>query len=351
MICRAIRACTTRPCRLAIRAERAGYSPIMSSLIRGLLRGATAGAAGTTALNVASGIDAAVRARPSSTAPQQLVAEVADRVGVDVPGNRKQRQYRLEALGPLAGAATGLAVGAVAGGLRAAGLRMPTVLGGPVLAAAAMLATDGPLALTKVSDPRSWSEADWRADILPHLAYGIATHRTLVALTEHDDGAEPPTARVSTLARAVALGAATGSRSSAGLTAVSLTSTRQDKGLAGRLATPAGRLVTLVLAAGELVADKRPSTPPRTDPRGAVPRVVFGATTAAAVAARAGEDRDLPALLGAGAALASAVLGVRWRAVARKRFGSDLPGALAEDVVAAALGWLGARASRKSTPD
>jgi hypothetical protein len=37
--------------------------------------------------------------------------------------------------------------------------------------------------------------------------------------------------------------------------------------------------------------------------------------------------------------------------VARKRFGSDLPGALAEDVVAAALGWLGARASRKSTPD
>jgi uncharacterized membrane protein len=320
----------------------------MSSLIRGLLRGATAGAAGTTALNVASGIDAAVRARPASSAPQDLVAEVAGRAGIVVPGNRKQRRHRIEALGPLAGAVTGLAVGAVAGGLRAAGLRVPTVLGGPLLAAAAMLATDGPLALTKVSDPRTWSGADWRADVLPHLAYGVATHRTLVSLSR-GDVPEPPAARLSTLARAAALGAATGARSSAGITAVALTSARDDGGLAGRLASPLGKVTTLVLAAGEMVVDKRRSTPPRTDVRGAAPRVALGATTAAAAAARTGEDQDLPALLGAGAALASAAAGIRLRAAARKRFGSDLPGALAEDALAAALGWFGARGPRKST--
>jgi len=323
----------------------------MSSVIRGLLRGATAGAAGATALNVASGIDAALRARPGSAAPQRLVADLSDRAGVDVPGNRQQRQRRLDALGPLAGSATGLAVGAVAGGLRAAGLRMPTMLGGPLLAAAAMLATDGPLALTNVSDPRSWSAADWRADVLPHLAYGVATHRTLVALSEHSDVPEPQAARVSTLARAAALGAATGSRSSAGLTAVALTSARHDDGVAGRLGSPLGKVVTVVLAVGEVVVDKRGSTPPRTDVQGVAPRVVLGATSAAVAAARAGEDQDLPALLGAGAALVSAAVGIRLRAVARSRFGSDLPGALAEDAVAALLGWLGARASQKSTQD
>jgi uncharacterized membrane protein len=209
------------------------------------------------------------------------------------------------------------------------------------------LATDGPLALTKVSDPRSWSEADWRADVLPHLAYGVATHRTIVALSDSGDTPKPPAARVSTLARAVALGAATGSRSSAAITAVALTSARDDKGLAGRLGTPLGKVTTLAMAVGESVLDKRQSTPPRTDVPGAAPRVALGATTAAAVAVRAGEDQDLPALLGAGAALAAAAAGIRLRAAARERFGSDLPGALAEDAVAAVLGWLGARRATK----
>jgi hypothetical protein len=37
------------------------------------------------------------------------------------------------------------------------------------------------------------------------------------------------------------------------------------------------------------------------------------------------------------------VLGVHLRAAAQRRFGSDRPGAVAEDAIAAALGWLGAR--------
>jgi len=32
-----------------------------------------------------------------------------------------------------------------------------------------------------VTDPRTWSAADWISDLLPHLAYGVVTHATAVA--------------------------------------------------------------------------------------------------------------------------------------------------------------------------
>jgi hypothetical protein len=87
------------------------------------------GAAGTTALNVASGIDAVIRGRPASEAPQQVVAALADRTGVSVPGGTRERGNRLAALGPLAGTATGVLLGAGAGVLRAAGLWLPAPRG------------------------------------------------------------------------------------------------------------------------------------------------------------------------------------------------------------------------------
>ncbi|MCE3551704.1 hypothetical protein LWC33_09580 [Pseudonocardia sp. RS11V-5] len=311
----------------------------------------TAGAAGTTALNVVSGADAVLRARPASRAPEQLVAAVADRAGVAVPGGRSERRNRLAALGPLAGSAAGLAVGAVAGGLRAAGLRLPTAVGGPLLGAAAMLATDGPLALTRVSDPRTWSAADWTAGVLPHLAYGIATHATLVRLERGapDAGPAAPPARPSTLIRAVALGAATGSRSTAGTAALALTSRPGDAGLAGRIGGRAGTTLTGLMAAAEAVADKQPAVPGRLGAPGLAPRLTLGSTSAAAMARRDGEDPALPALAGLAGAAGAAVLGVRARAAAARRFGSDLPGALAEDVLAALLAWSGAR--RRRSPD
>ncbi len=155
----------------------------MSSLIGGVLRGALAGAAGVSALNAATYVDMLVRARPASEAPQKLVETVADGAGVAIPGDEKQRQNRLQALGPLSGLVTGVAVGAVAGALRAAGIRLPTVVAGPLLGLAAMASADLPLAVTKVSDPRSWSGPDWAADALPHLAYGLVTH-TVLATTD-----------------------------------------------------------------------------------------------------------------------------------------------------------------------
>jgi len=251
----------------------------MVSIGNGIIRGAVAGAAGTTALNTASGLDALVRARPSSDTPEQLVSTLADRTSVAIPGDRTTRKRRAAALGPISGTATGVAVGAAAGALRATGLRLPTALGGPLLGAAAMLAADGPLALTGVPDPRDWSTAGWAADIVPHLAYGITTHRTLSAL---DGDQDAPPARPVTLARAAALGAACGARSLSAITALALSSRRGDRGvIASRCGAPAGRVVTALLAAGELVVDKLPATPSRLGPPGAIPP--YGAGRRAAI--------------------------------------------------------------------
>ena len=146
------------------------------------------------------------------------------------------------------------------------------------------------------------------------------------------------------LIRALALGAASGARSSVGLAAVALTSTPTDHGaVAPRLGGRVGTVVTALLAVGELVIDKLPATPSRLAVQGIVPRLVLGATAAGAQAGRAGRPVVVPALVGAAGAAGFSYLGARFRAVAQKRFGSDRPGAIAEDVAAAALAYLGAR--------
>lgn len=322
----------------------------MSTIWSGLARGAAAGATGTTALNAVTSLDVAVRGRAPSDTPQQVVARLADAVGVEVPGRRRERARRLAGLGPLAGTLTGVGIGGIAGVLRRAGLRLPTAVGGPLLGLAAMAAADGPLAVLRISDPRRWSTADLVADAVPHLVYGVTTHATLVALSPADEPRVPAPAPA-VLLRAAALGAASGSRSTAGLTAVALTSSGHDRrpgggAVAARLGGRTGTVATALMSAGELVADKLPGTPSRLAPAGLAPRVVLGACTAATVARRDGHDPVLPALVGLAGAAAASVAGVRLRAAASRRFGSDRPGAFAEDAVAALLGWLGARRPR-----
>ena len=53
----------------------------------GLLCGAAAGAAGTTALNVITYLDIAVRGRSTSTTPERTVEAMARLFGLTVPGN------------------------------------------------------------------------------------------------------------------------------------------------------------------------------------------------------------------------------------------------------------------------
>jgi uncharacterized membrane protein len=147
------------------------------------------------------------------------------------------------------------------------------------------------------------------------------------------------------------VGAATGSRSTAGVAALALTSTRESpSAVASRLGGRTGTVVSGLASAAEAVADKLPVVPSRTTPAGLAPRVVLGATSAAALARRDGHDPTLAGLVGLAAATGAAVLGVRWRAAAQRLWGSDLPGALGEDATTALLAYAGSRRPRRGDP-
>jgi hypothetical protein len=149
---------------------------------RGVLHGTAAGAAGTTALNAVTYLDMALRGRPASDAPERSVETIAERSGHPVPGEGDTRKNRLTGLGALAGIATGVGIGAAVGLLRAAGVRVPDQWGAVAVGAAAMAATDLSMAALKVSDPRTWSAADWMSDAVPHLAFGAVVCATLKAI-------------------------------------------------------------------------------------------------------------------------------------------------------------------------
>lgn len=150
-------------------------------MVKGLMRGAAAGAAGTTALNAVTYLDMAWRGRPASSTPQQAVEELARRAGRPIPGQGSERDNRLEGLGALAGLATGIGIGALAGGAQALVLRLGPVAGSVLLGATAMAATDASLTGLKLTDPREWDAAAWLSDAVPHLAFGLATYGVLRA--------------------------------------------------------------------------------------------------------------------------------------------------------------------------
>ncbi|GAA2038466.1 hypothetical protein GCM10009740_33390 [Terrabacter terrae] len=143
---------------------------------RHLLQGALAGAAGTAALNAATYIDMAVRARPASSTPERTVERGAELLGLSMPADEEQKNARESGLGALLGIVTGVGVGAALGAVRGITGRPHSSLGTVSAAwALAMLAGNAPMTVLGVSDPRSWRAVDWIADVLPHLAYaGVA---------------------------------------------------------------------------------------------------------------------------------------------------------------------------------
>jgi len=151
-------------------------------MMRTLTRGALAGAAGTTALNAVTYTDMAVRGRPSSSTPEKTTELIVEKAGVEI-GSGEQRESRLTGLGALNGIVVGVGVGvgvaAIAAALRKAGVRVPVWAGGAATGALAMAATDTPIARLGVSDPHSWSAADWLSDAVPHLVYGLVTYASL----------------------------------------------------------------------------------------------------------------------------------------------------------------------------
>ena len=155
-----------------------------------LLAGLAAGAAGTTALNLVTYLDMLVRARPASTTPEDTVrvAERCTRLSLasggpdsDAAGNRRS------ALGALLGIAAGLGVGAAYGAVRPALGQVPLPLLGLAAGLAANVGTTGPMVALGVTDPRGWPASSWLSDLLPHLAYGIATAAVWELARPRDD--------------------------------------------------------------------------------------------------------------------------------------------------------------------
>jgi uncharacterized membrane protein len=101
------------------------------------------------------------------------------------------------------------------------------------------------------------------------------------------------------------------------------------------IANPITLVVFTLFAAGELVADKLPKTPPRTAPPGLITRIVFGAICAGALAVSAGGSVGVASALGAAGALAGTFGGYRIRrALTANGKIPDLPVALVEDMIA-----------------
>lgn len=120
------------------------------------LAGAAAGAAGTTALNAVTYLDMVLRARPASSTPDKAVERLSELTHVPIPGEAQARENRVAGLGPLSGLGAGVAIGVALALTRRAS---PPMRPGPTMAVAAlgaMLATNGPMAVSGFTDPRSW---------------------------------------------------------------------------------------------------------------------------------------------------------------------------------------------------
>lgn len=141
-----------------------------------VLAGTAAGAVGTTALNVTTYADMMIRGRSASRVPAAMAGKLAGSVGLDLaPGAPEKAENRKEALGSLLGYGQGLWLGAVYGLARPLLGKASPLLAGAALGLVTMAASDVPMAASGVSRPSQWSAADWLADLVPHLVYGVVT--------------------------------------------------------------------------------------------------------------------------------------------------------------------------------
>ncbi|WP_299038341.1 hypothetical protein [uncultured Pseudokineococcus sp.] len=302
----------------------------MSALTRGLV----AGAVGTTALNAVTYVDMLVRGRTGSDAPAQTAEALVERLGGSVGGSGEEYEGRRTALGQLSGYATGLGVGVLTSFAHRSGYKIPGFLGGAATGAVAMVATDVPQAALGVSDPRDWTSGDWYVDVVPHLAYGLATHATVAALSPQAGDQVKTPASSGLVARSLLLGLAAGGRSTLGIAGPVLTDARPDgPGVLARV----GALGAFV---GESVMDKQPATPSRLEAGPLGGRVAAGGAAGAALAHRDGSSPTAPSIAGALGALAGSHAGLAWRTWAASKgspFTADWQAALVEDGVSVAL--------------
>ncbi len=297
-------------------------------------RGLVAGAVGTTVITAVTYVDMALRGRSPSTVPAEVVDRLLGAADTEIAGRGRTRDNRRVALGELSGITMGLGTGVVASIARSAGYRPPAPVAAALIGAAAMAGAEGPAAVLHVTDPRSWDAAAWVGDIVPHLAYGVATHATLAAWDRRGAaGLAPKPARVPPLSvRAFAIGVASGGRSCAGLGALSLLTPSRSAQLHVLSSRPASALLSLA-AGSELVMDKLPTTPSRLEPPVLAARITTGSVAAGALARREDRSPVVAAVLGGVGAAVGSYAGAAWR----RRFATgsrpDWQGALIEDGV------------------
>jgi uncharacterized membrane protein len=297
-------------------------------------RGVLAGAAGTAMLHAATYADMAIRGRPASDTPQRSVDATLEWLGQDLPGNAEQRRSRRTGLGELSGILSGLGIGVVASGLRAAGFRLPGPLGALATGASAMAATNVPMALSGISDPRDWTASEWVSDAIPHLAYGVAAHAAITAQEPPPGSAQAPRqASFGLVMRSLLLGVASGLRSTMGLAAPALLLGRAGSG---------GAAVRSLAIGTELVVDKLPSTPSRLEPPVLAGRFLSGASGSVVLARSAAAAPAWPVLAGLAGAAAGSFGGAAWRGWADGRY-ADWQAALGEDALAIGLALLACR--------
>jgi hypothetical protein len=154
---------------------------------KALLLGSAAGAVGTVALNAVTYGDMIVRGRPASSVPSQVAGQLVEKAGIDLSAENEEQdgptaQNRQSGLGALQGFGVGLGIGTVYGLVRPSLGDVSKIRAGIVLCMAAMVASDGPAVALGVTDPRQWNLNSWLSDIVPHLAYGLATALSYDAL-------------------------------------------------------------------------------------------------------------------------------------------------------------------------
>ncbi|WP_040339727.1 hypothetical protein, partial [Candidatus Blastococcus massiliensis] len=254
-------------------------------------RGLAAGAAGTVALDAVNRLDMALRGRPASSVPEQVVDAVADRVGRRVPGSGASRESRRTALGALTGIANGLGVGVLASAARSYGVRFPAPVGAVLAGAASTAAAELPAVRLGISDLRTRPTADRIADAGAHLAYGVAVQAVLEATpTDREIGTPRRPADGRAVLRSALLGLAAGSRNSLGFAGPVL-SAPSGPG-PGRTST-AAKVATAGALALELTVDKWPGAPSRLSGAGLPARMLGGAEGGARLATRRGANGAL----------------------------------------------------------
>jgi uncharacterized membrane protein len=158
------------------------------------------------------------------------------------------------------------------------------------------------------------------------------------------DGASSPST-LSTFAGAALIGGSTGLRSQMGM-AVLLNGTRSAE-LPALFRHRVARPLALAAALAELVVDKLPSTPARTQAPGLVSRIGLGGLSAGVLGRNARAPTTAFAAVGAGAAVVAAFAGMAARQALAKRL-PPLGAALAEDLGAVALAIVALRLTPKA---